>query len=239
MGSNDARAAAIETNLSEIALALFSAGTVTGTLQRVVDLAVETVDGCDAAGVFLVENERVVTQASSSPLVVDLDRLQFEADEGPCLDAVSEGGSFFAEDLADDRRWPKFGPAAVAAGIRSVLAFRLSAARLSALNLYARLPAAFGVTDRAKGSILATLAGIAVNSAEEREGDERVVKSLHQALQSRELIGQAQGILMERERISAEQAFDVLRRASQRLNVKLRQVAQTLVDTKDAPATDQ
>jgi hypothetical protein len=223
---------ALECDLSFVASAHFAPGTVEGTLQLVVDLAVHTVDGCDAAGVFLVENERVLTKAYSDPLVIELDAMQFDADEGPCLDDVSEGGSFFAADLADDRRWPVFGPAALAAGIRSVLAFRLSAAHLSALNLYARLPSAFGVTDRAKGSIFAALAGVALDTAESREDERRTADNLHIALATSGVIGQAQGILMERERITADQAFDVLRRASQRLNVKLRQVAQNLVETR-------
>ncbi|HEX8769931.1 MAG TPA: GAF and ANTAR domain-containing protein [Acidimicrobiales bacterium] len=226
--------AALESDLSEVAVALFAGGTVDDALQRIVDLAVVTISGCDAAGVFVVENEEVVSKAYSDPLVLELDSLQFEADQGPCLDAVSEGGSFFAPDLADDNRWPTFGPAATAAGIRSVLALRLSPAHLSALNLYARLPAAFGVIDRAKAGIFATLAGIALSSAEDREGDSRVADNLRKALQTSTIIGQAQGILMERERITANQAFDVLRRASQRLNIKVRAVAQDLVNKKEA-----
>ncbi|MDQ6910708.1 MAG: GAF and ANTAR domain-containing protein [Actinomycetota bacterium] len=225
--------AALESDLSDVALALFAEATVDDALQRMVDLAVMTVDGCDAAGIFLVENEQVVSKAYSDPLVVEVDGLQFEADEGPCLDAVSEGGSFFAPDLADDTRWPTFGPAAAAAGVRSVLALQLSAVHLGALNLYACLPAAFGVIDRAKASIFTTLAGIALNSAEEREGDGRLAENLRTALRTSGVIGQAQGILMERERITADQAFDVLRRASQRLNVKLREVAQDVVDNKE------
>ncbi len=227
----------LETNLSEVALALFAPHSVDDTLRRIVDLAPETVDGCDGAGIFVVANEQVTTTAYSDAFVVELDSLQFETDQGPCLDAVSEGGSFYAEDLADDPRWPKFGPAATAAGIRSVLAFSLSTQRLSALNLYAHLPAAFGATDRAKGLIFATLAGLALDSAESRQDDEKRVENLHVALRTRELIGQAQGILMEREHITADQAFDVLRRASQHLNLKLREVAETLVQTGETPHT--
>jgi hypothetical protein len=230
--------AALESDLSEVAIALFAEATVDEALQRMVDLAVVAVDGCVAAGIFLVENERVVSKAYSDPLVVMLDGLQFDADEGPCLDAVSEGGSFFAPDLADDTRWPIFGPAATAAGFRSMLALRLFGARLSALNLYARLPAAFDVIDRAKASIFATLAGIALTSAEERADDDRLADNLRIALKTSGVIGQAQGILMEREQITADQAFDVLRRASQRLNIKLREVAQKVVDKKAVGEAD-
>ncbi|CAN5593046.1 hypothetical protein BH20ACT2_BH20ACT2_02990 [soil metagenome] len=196
-----------------------------------------TVDGCDCAGIFLVKNEQVTTPAYSEPLVLELDGLQFETDQGPCLDAVSEGEVFYAQDLSDDPRWPDFGPVAAAAGIRSLLAFPLLGGRPSALNLYGRLPTAFGAAGRAQGLIVATLAGIAFGSAEDRVADDERSANLHAALLTRELIGQAQGILMERERISADQAFDVLRRASQHLNVKLREVAQNLVETGVAPRT--
>ena len=227
----------LEQNLAVVARQLFSPGSVAGSLQLTVDLAVATIDGCDAAGIFLVSGDRVSTAAASHPLVVEVDELQFSTNEGPCLDTIADGGPVYALDLIDDDRWPRFGPAAASAGVRSLLAFRLSDRPVSALNLYARLPAAFGATDRAKALIFATLAGIALDAAGERADDEQRLANLHDALQTRELIGQAQGILIERERITGEQAFDVLRRASQHLNVKLRDVARTLVETGQTPST--
>jgi len=227
----------VEQNLSEVARTLFAPGSVTGSMQLTVHLAVSTIDGCDAAGIFLVRDGRVVTAASTDPIVVELDELQFANNEGPCLEAVADGGSTYAPDLADDSRWPQFGPAAARAGIRSALAFRLSDRPISALNLYARTPAAFDATDRATGLIFATLAGIALDAAGERADDETRVANLHEALKTRELIGQAQGILIERERITGDQAFDVLRRASQHLNIKVREVAQNLIDTGETPPT--
>jgi len=229
---------ALDVAWSELAIALFAAGTVQGTLQRIVDLAVEAVEGCDAAGIFTVEKGRVITIAFSAPMVVALDDMQFAAGEGPCLDALSQGSTFYAEDLADDSRWRTFGPAATEAGIRSLLAFPLASRRASALNLYARMPRAYGALDRAKGLIFATLGGIALGTAEDRATEDERAGNLREALQSRELIGQAQGILMERERITADQAFDVLRRASQHLNRKLRDVAETVVTTGESPAAD-
>ncbi|MEJ7583133.1 MAG: GAF and ANTAR domain-containing protein [Acidimicrobiales bacterium] len=184
-----------------------------------------------------VRGRAAITAASSDPMVVELDRAQFGAGEGPCLDAVAARHPTYAEDLAGDSRWPTFGPSASAAGIRSLLALPLSSQRSSALNLYAHLPDAFGATDRAKGLIFATLAGIALDAAADRADEERLVANLKAALRTRELIGQAQGILIERERITADQAFEVLRRASQDMNLKLREVAQSLVDTGETPGT--
>lgn len=225
--------------LAETATVLFAAGSLENTLQTTVDLAVATIDGCDFAGLFILAEEGVQTLAHSDSIVIEVDALQHRAGEGPCLDAIAEGATVYADDLLDDTRWPRFGPEASAAGIRSALAIALSAdATRGALNLYASFPAAFSVLDRANAHILATLAGFALSGAESRDEEERRIGELRSGLISREVIGQAQGILMERERITADQAFDILRRASQRLNVKLRDVAQNLVDTGERPRTE-
>ncbi len=153
------------------------------------------------------------------------------------LDAITQGGTVYAEDLAVDPRWGCFGPEAARAGLRSSLGLRLSddPSRGAALILYARYPQAFGALDRAKGVILAAMGGLALSAAEAHEDEAR--ETIQAALATREMIGQAQGILMERERITADQAFDILRRASQHLNTKIRDVAQGLVDTGKSPQT--
>jgi GAF domain-containing protein len=229
---------ALTNDFSETARLLFSAGSVTDTLTQVVDLAVATIEGCDFAGLFLVEDDDVTTPVHTDTVVQEVDALQHQTGEGPCLDAIAHHLIFYADDLSTDPRWPRFGPQAAERGIRSVLALPLTTnGHDGAVNLYARYPAAFGVVDRGKGVILASLASVALSAARSLEAKERRVDNLHSAMSSREIIGQAQGILMERERISADQAFDVLRRASQYLNVKLREVAQTLVDTGERPDT--
>jgi len=227
----------LENNFSQVAVALFEADNVRDTLQRIVDLAELAVDGCEAAGILLVVDGKVTTAAASSALVVTIDQMQIDAGEGPCLDASTRGSTFYADDLIDDPRWPTFAPSAVSADIRSVLAYPLSAGQPSALNLYSRLPAAFGATDRAQGQLFATLARLALDSAEGRASGEERTGNLIEALRTRELVGQAQGILMERERITADRAFDVLRRASQYMNIKLREVAESLVETGESPDT--
>ena len=229
--------AEIEREFSALAVALFAPDTVSATLQAIVDLAVEAVDGCDAAGTLVVRGGRLAGAAVTSRLVEELDAAQIGTGEGPCLDASASGVPFYASDLLDDARWPRFTPIAIDLGIRSVLAYPLLDDRSSALNLYGHLPSAFGATGRAQGLLFATLAGIALGSAENQESEEARTGNLHEALQTREVIGQAQGILMERERITATQAFTVLRRASQALNIKLRDVAERLVETGEAPAS--
>ena len=222
---------------SEAVRSLFSAGSVTDTLVSVVELAVNTIEGCDYAGLFLLDAGVVTTPVHTDPIVVEVDALQHQSNEGPCLDAIAHRLIFYADDLNKDLRWLDFAPRATKAGIRSVLALPLSADTEGALNLYARYPSAFGVVDRAKAAILVSMASLAISVAHSHEDEERRAANLHAALSSRETIGEALGILIERERITAQQAFDILRRASQHLNVKLREVAQNLVDIGEDPDT--
>jgi hypothetical protein len=226
-------------NFTQVAQRLFLAGGVELTLQAVVDLALTSIEGCDFSGIFILRAGRVITPALTCPVVAELDALQLRLGEGPGLDAMAERTTFYAEDLNGDPRWPTFGPQAAGAGVRSLLALCLAGdGTMGALNLYARYPLAFGALDRARGVVLAGLAGLALGLAEAHEKQVRRAENLRQALVTRELIGQAQGILMERERITAEQAFEILRAASQNLNTKLWEVAQDLVETGERPQTE-
>jgi hypothetical protein len=225
-------------SMSGTVAALFSAGSVGETLAQLVALAVSTIDGCDYAGIFLVEDRRISTPYSTDPIVIELDAIQHRTNEGPCLDAINGRVASYAEDLDDEPRWPTFGPAAAQAGVRSLLALPVQVNEdPGALNLYARYPQAFGVIDRGKGMLLAAMAGMAFSTARIHEDEERRAANFQAALATREMIGQAQGILMERERITPDEAFDILRRASQHLNIKLRDIAQNVVDTGERPDT--
>lgn len=228
---------------AEIARTLFSDLTVEGTLQQIVDFAVATVEGCDTAGISLLKGTEVTTPVWSDAIALEVDTVQYETGEGPCLDAITNEATVYAEDLTEDPRWPSFGPRAVTLGMRSLLSCPLSASgTLGALNLYARLPRAYGAIDRTRALIFGVHAGIALGVAAALEdaaislsSEIHRVENLRAALTSRDVIGQAQGILIERERITADQAFGVLRRTSQHLNIKLREVAQYVVDTGEIP----
>jgi GAF domain-containing protein len=235
----DATVTEVVQHLADIAKILLAPGTVDGTLQQIVLLAALAIENCDEAGLCGVGSAHGRTRPTSE-LIGKLDQLQTELHEGPCIDALGGQDSVYIHDLSEGSQWPSFGPLALQAGWRSVLAFRLftGAETLGALQLYARLPGAFNPTDRAQGLIFAAHAGMAVSLAVTHETDRERTDNLVLALASREIIGQAQGILMERERITADQAFDLLRRASQHLNLKLRDVAQTLVDTGLVPGDD-
>jgi GAF domain-containing protein len=223
---------------TEVARSLFLAGSVEDILARAVDLSVVTIEACEFAGAFLLAGDSVSAQVGTDPIVDEVDALQLSIGQGPCLDAAAQKLTFYADELGTDPRWPEFGREAEAKGLRSLLALPMATdGTLGALNLYARYPQAFGVIDRARGLLLASMVRFACSAARSHEDEERRAENLHAALITRELIGQAQGILIERERISADQAFHVLRQASQHLNVKLREVARDLVDTGERPDT--
>jgi hypothetical protein len=239
--TGDDSISALGADLSRTARLLFAAGSVDDTLTQVLALAGSTIEGCDFAGIVLLDSDTATAPAHTDPVAAALDTFQHHRNEGPCIDAITQNLALYADDLTGDDRWPLFGAEAAARGVRSVLAIPLLTAgtldAAGALNLYSRYPQAFGVIDRTKGLLLAALAALAVTSAQTHEDDQERAANLHAALATRDVIGQAQGILIERERITADQAFDILRRASQHLNLKLRQVAQTLVDTGEDPDT--
>ncbi len=111
----------LASSFAGIARTLFSAPTVLATLQQIVDFAFATVEGSDVACISLRTADSVFTPAYSAPLAFEIDQLQYAAREGPCLDAISKEPTVYAEDLAEDQRWPVFGPQAAALGMRSLL----------------------------------------------------------------------------------------------------------------------
>jgi GAF domain len=129
---------------------------------QVVRVAVSLIEGCDAAGLFTVADEAVMTIAWTDNAIVELDQVQFEHDEGPCLDAVCEGYSYWTHDLAFDPRWPTFGARALEFGLRSTLAVPLSVPGIFALALYSRAPGVFNDVVRAQSSLFATNATAAL-----------------------------------------------------------------------------
>lgn len=209
--------------MAEVSQLLVGAEDVEAMLAITCRLAVDRIPGCEAAGVLLIGRGSMRSVAWTSDTARVVDELQFRYSEGPCLDAANTDELVKAPDLLTCDRWPSFGPAAVeVTGVRTILAHRLRAGTrtLGALNLYSTVPQAF---DRTSGTshlavLFASHAAVALAGAQALEG-------LRTALESRETISVAMGIMMARQRVSRAEAFDVLRRASQRENVKLRDIA--------------
>ena len=222
---------------SELARALLDVDSVAEVLQRVVRAAVEIVPGAELVSVTLQERESFTTPFFTDPRAEEIDRVQYGANEGPCLEAIRKGGTGFAwsADLATDTdHWPRFGPHAAELGLGSVLAVGLfpggEQPRLGALNIYAARPHALDTADRNIALLLASHASVALARARDVTAARLEATQLTTALQSRDVIGQAKGVLMERRGLDAGEAFDILRAASQDLNVKLVEIAATLVE---------
>jgi hypothetical protein len=221
----------------EVAKLLADETTVQGVLQRIVHAARQVVPGADLVSITLRSTGGYTTPVETDPLATRLDEVQYRLDEGPCVEATRTAGLglTFCSDLGGKCDFPDFGRAAAAMGVHSVLAVGLfphggDTPRMGALNIYSHEVGGLDEQDRDIALVLAAHASTALASTMACSAAELQVAQLGQALNSRDVIGQAKGILMERRKISADEAFDVLRRASQSLNIKLTQVAKTLVD---------
>lgn len=202
------------------------------TLQAVVERAVEVVPPCDAASITLrPRRQHLETVAATSDLAGACDRWQCELAEGPCLDSQAFAAPVLSGDLRQDPRWPQWGPRVAELGVRSMLSIQLCSSTevIGSLNLFASGVEAYQPDDVDLALIFATHAANALASA-------RLVTGLRTAVESRHLIGVAQGILMHTYRLSLDQAFEVLRRYSSQSNVKLREVAELIVEHRGLPA---
>jgi len=200
------------------------------TIEFVVE-SVPAVVGCDYASVILARRgNNYEAGAATDPVAEKADRLQIEYAEGPAISACLEDRTLVVRDLPTDERWPRWRDGMDEFGVRSALVVRLwtSHATLGALSLYAVRPDSFGTSEVAVAEILGRHASIAFATARQEE-------SLAEAIDARKLVGQAQGILMERYDLDDRRAFDVLRRYSQDRNIKLHEVARLLVNTRQLP----
>jgi hypothetical protein len=229
---------------AEIAQHLYEAGTVDEVLARIAETCVAAVPNCQMASITTRHQaDGFRTVASTDRAATAADQAQYEASEGPCLTALSESVVYTPE--FPDPRWPALGSRPAGAGVQSVVSYGLAASGsltgdplAGSLNAYASETRAFDDAAREIGLILAAHASVALRAVGERESLEQLGRQLHLALSSRDVIGQAKGILMERLRITPDDAFDLLRRSSQGLNLKLREIAQKLTETGDLDGPD-
>lgn len=216
--------------LAEGARALAALPGAEAALQAIVDLAMAVTE-CNWASITLVGKDGSVgSPASSDEMARRADQLQYELGEGPCLQAAESRGLYTIVDTERDDRWPAWGPAVAAIGVHSVLSVNLFTDRkvLGALNLYFHHNGEFSDEQLEIGRVVAAHASAALARI-------RGEQELWRAIDSRHLIGQAQGLLMERFSLSSEKAFAVLRRYSQQHNIKLHDIAATLVRTGALP----
>ncbi len=214
--------------MAELARAVAAPRSVDEVLNDVTREVMELIPGVAAAGILLVGKAgRFESVAGTSDLPHELDRLQMTFEEGPCLEAALDEFIVRSDDFAAERRWPRYSAAAAGLGVRSGLSFKLYTAdqTAGALNLFALEPNAFSPSDENIGAILAAHAAAAIMASRQNE-------QLQSALSTRDRIGQAKGIIMERYNVDDVAAFDMLRRLSQDSNTKLTDIAQRVIDTR-------
>ena len=174
----------------------------------------------------MTKRGRLEDRATTDGLSRRVAELQNEAGEGPCFQSMHDQAPVRVDNFAQESRWPSFSPRIVAEPVCSMLALPLfiDEVRLGSLSMYGSAPYSFDATSVSIGLVFASHATVALVGAQTEEG-------LRQALDHRDVIGQAKGILMERHKLSAQQAFMVLVATSQRTNVKLREIADQLTTT--------
>lgn len=217
--------------LSRLARVVFSEQTVSELLELVVSVAVAAVPGVDAGSVSAITGSgRFETLHSSSETVTAIDAVQYETGGGPCIEAVTTSTEVTVE--IPTGRWPEFSDAASAANLTAVwsLPFSNAGPLRGGLNLYCAGERPWEGVGPEVARPLVEQAAVVIANATALADSRRLNDDLHTALETRGLIGQAQGVLMAREGISASAAFDVLRRASQRQNRKLRVIAAEIVE---------
>jgi GAF domain-containing protein len=202
-------------------------------LGEITTVARKAIPAVDAASITLIRGEKAFTAAYDGQMALDADELQYERGYGPCVDAGLAGQVMAIDDVTTEQRWPDYCRVVAARGIGSSLSVPLpfQGATIGALNNYARETAAFGDGDVALGQEVAAFVAIAVANAEATARATDDVANMRRAMASRAVIEQAKGILMERYKTTPEQAFTLLTHASQRSNVKLRDVAEELATT--------
>ena len=210
---------------------LFAPTGLTEKLDFVVVLA-RRVFGADGAGILLTADGGAASSAASGAQARRADALQIDLHQGPGFHAINRRQPVVSPELRFDSRWRFWAPQAADLGFRSILSLALTDGDpFGAVTLYSRRPSSFGTASLAPGLEFAQQASSAITAALDRE-------QLMRAAESRGIVGQAQGILMERYHISADQAFAVIRRSSYAHDQKLRVVAERIIGSRNLPDLD-
>lgn len=210
--------------MKDVAASLRARPESDNTLETITSLATEKLPNVDFASIGLIHSDgEMQTLAPSSDLIVKADAVQYELNEGPCVDAVRSGVTMRTPHVGSDERWPSYGPQAASLGIAGQMAVHLYATRSSnaALNLYSATVGAFDESTHI-AELFASHAAVAL-------GFSRSVATLKEALETRDAIGMAVGMTMERYGLDEERAFSFLVRVSQTSNVKMRLVAKEII----------
>lgn len=215
-------------HMAELARTLAQPRDLEDILSGVTATAKDLIPGVDAAGILLIgKGGQFESLAQVTEVPHLLDELQMKYEEGPCVQAALDDVVVRTDDFREENRWPKYAPACVEVGVLSGLSFKLYTAERTAgaLNLFGFEPRVWDSEAETTGTVLAAHAAAALLA--HRHGEQ-----LKSALSTRDRIGQAKGIIMERYKVDEVQAFEMMRRLSQDSNRKLTEIAQQVIDTR-------
>lgn len=212
-----------------LAALVYASDDFTEVYGAVCDAATKLITGCDHASVMLHQGREFVTACSSDDVATQIDSFERELEEGPCVDAIESDGVYIDSDLRNGSPWPRLEKRVLAeTPVRGMAGFRLKVSehKTGALNLFCDQPGGLDQSSIDEAVLLAAFLSVALVAADKRERAE----TLRDGLQSNREIGKAVGLLMAFHQISDQDAFDMLRKASQDMNVKLVEVAKQVVD---------
>lgn len=224
--------------LSTMSTILLDDETVEAMLELIVSLARASMSRVDDASVSVLHGDALDTTSATSDGVRGIDGRQYETGEGPCVAAIRDGLTHNVCVAAEIVAWPNFAPAASAQGFGSVLSTPLVAheRRFGAINMYSHDDHTFPDGDVAAARVFADHAAVLLSNAMSFAASEETNRQLQTALETARTIGRAQGVLMARQNCCADDAFDMLRRASQRSNRKVREIAEEIIAPLEEPA---
>lgn len=210
---------------------------VTEVLTEITTIAERAIPGAESVSTTLLRGEKAFTAAYSGRMALEADELQYDEGYGPCMDAARGGVVLRIDDMATEERWPRYTPRAQAQGVGSSLSVPLpfQGTSIGALNVYSGRRLAFASEESlGAGREVAEAIAVAVVNADAHGRLTEQAHNLQLAMESRAVIEQAKGVLIAQRRVTPEEAFEILREASQRYNRKLRDIAVGIVESAQA-----
>lgn len=232
---------AVEQLLRDLSRVVLVDRTLVEVLEEITAIAARGIPGAESTSITLLRDDRAYTAAYHGAMALAADELQYEEGHGPCFDAGRGGVVLRIDDMRTEQRWPEYVERTAPIGVRSSLSVPLpyQGGVIGALNNYSSQPAAFASPESlAAGIDVAEVIAVAVANAGAHHQLGEQARNMRIAMESRSVIEQAKGVLMAQQGVDAEQAFEILRAASQRANRKLREVAVGIVAStqRDQPA---
>jgi GAF domain-containing protein len=228
----------VEQMLRELNRVVLTGRTLSEVLDEIVTIAAKGIPGAESTSITMLRGEDAFTAAYFGDMALAADELQYDRGYGPCMDAGRGNVVLRVDDMAEETRWPDYSKKVLEVGVRSSLSVPLpyQGSSIGALNNYSSQVAAFATPEALQAGIeVAEAVAVAVANA---DAHAKVVDQAHNmrlAMESRAVIEQAKGVLMAQRGVDAQQAFDMLRDASQRYNRKLREIAAGIVESTQRP----